>query len=106
MHTTAAVVVNEREPLLMEDAARWLDKLAPAGSDYSHDDFTVRTVNMISGESPNAHAHLQQLLLGSTQTIPVVDGRVALGQWQRIFLIELDQARPRQVLLQAMGLTG
>jgi len=106
LHTTAAVVVNEREPLLMEDAARFLEKLAPVDAAYRHDDFTVRTVNMHEGEVANAHAHLQMLLLGATETLPVVAGQIALGQWQRIFMVELDQAKPRSVLLQVMGIAG
>ncbi len=106
LHTTVAIVVNEREPLLLEDACEFLERLAPVGGAYRHDDFVVRTVNMVEGERANAHAHLQQLLLAPTATLPVIRGRVALGQWQRIFWVELDHPRARQIVLQLTGIRG
>ncbi|MFN8559438.1 MAG: secondary thiamine-phosphate synthase enzyme YjbQ [Dehalococcoidia bacterium] len=102
-HTTAAVCINEREPLLMRDIARLLRALAPENSHYDHNDFTVRTVNMTDDECRNGHAHLRQLLLGGGVTTPIVDGAPALGVYQRIFLIELDHPRPRRVLVSAVG---
>ena len=102
-HTTAAVTINEWEPLLLEDMARLLERVAPEDDAYRHNDFSVRTVNMIEDESPNGHAHCRQLLLGASETIPVVDGQVALGRWQRVFLVELDQPRTRDVLVQVLG---
>jgi secondary thiamine-phosphate synthase enzyme len=103
-HTTAAVTINELEPLLLEDMAAFLERLAPRAAAYRHNDFTVRTVNMTADESPNGHAHCLQLVLGASQTIPVHEGQMVLGQWQRIFLVELDHARPREVVVQALGL--
>ncbi len=103
-HTTAAIVINENEPLLMEDMAAFLERLAPRSATYRHNDFTVRTVNMTADESPNGHAHCLHLVLGSSQTIPVQQGRLVLGEWQRVFLVELDKARPREAVVQAMGL--
>ena len=102
-HTTAAVTINEWEPLLLEDMARLLERVAPRDGAYRHNDFSVRTVNMIEDETPNAHAHCRHLLLGASETVPVVDGRVALGRWQRVFLVELDQPRTRDVLVQVLG---
>lgn len=102
-HTTAAVTINEWEPLLLEDMARLLERVAPKDGDYRHNDFSVRTVNMIEDESPNGHAHCRHLLLGASETIPIVDGQVALGRWQRVFLVELDQPRTRDVLVQVLG---
>ena len=104
-HTTAAIVINESEPLLLEDLAEFLERLAPRAAGYRHNDFTVRTVNMTDDESPNGHAHCLQLLLGASQTVPIQDGRLALGRWQRIFLVELDHARPREAVVQASGVT-
>ena len=104
-HTTAAIVINELEPLLLEDMASFLERIAPRAAGYRHNDFSVRTVNMTADESPNGHAHCLQLLLGASQTVPIAGGRMALGQWQRIFLVELDHARPRQVVVQASGVT-
>ena len=103
-HTTAAITLNEMEPLLLDDMAEFLDRLAPRGHGYRHNDFTVRTVNMTPDESPNGHAHCLQLALGSSQTIPIRDGRLMLGQWQRVFMVELDRARSREAVVQAFGL--
>jgi secondary thiamine-phosphate synthase enzyme len=59
---------------------------------------------MHDDESPNGHSHCMQLLLGSSEAIPVRDGQLQLGTWQRIFLVELDGPRPaREVLIQAVG---
>jgi hypothetical protein len=58
-------------------------------------------------ERPNGHAHCLQLLLGSSESVPVVDGALALGTWQRLFLVELDGPRPeRDVLVQLAGYTA
>jgi secondary thiamine-phosphate synthase enzyme len=100
-HTTAAVRVNENEPLLLGDIRRFLDRLAPEGG-YEHDDLS-RRLDIPPDEPINGHSHCRQLLLGGGETLPVLDGRVALGRWQRIFLIELDGARTRQVTVQVLG---
>lgn len=103
-HTTAAVRVQEDEPLLLEDIKACLERLAPPELPYRHNDFRERTVNMTDDESPNGHAHCQHLFLGVSETVPVVHGQLALGRWQRIFLIELDHPRRREVHVQVLGL--
>jgi len=102
-HTTAAIKVNENEPLLLQDMARILNQLAPLHGEYEHNDFTRRTVNIEEGECRNGHAHCQHLFLSTSETIPIIDGRVSTGQWQRIFLVELDQPRQRRVLVNIVG---
>lgn len=102
-HTTAAIEINEDEPLLMEDLKQFLLRIAPRDGDYKHNDFFIRTANMTEDECPNGHAHCQHLLLGTSETIPVVDSELLLGRWQRIFLIELDRPRVRQVFIQVQG---
>jgi len=102
-HTTAAVKINENEPLLLEDMARFLDDAAPPEGEYRHNDFLVRTENMTEDECPNGHSHCQHLLLSASETIPVCDGSVLLGRWQRVFLIELDRPRRREVVIQVVG---
>jgi secondary thiamine-phosphate synthase enzyme len=103
-HTTAAVCIQEDEPLLLEDLREFLQRSAPAHAHYRHNDFRVRTVHMHDDESPNGHAHCLQLMLGTSQSVPVQDGALLLGTWQRVFLIELDGPRPaREVLIQAIG---
>jgi isopentenyl-diphosphate Delta-isomerase len=100
-HTTAAVRVNENEPLLLGDFRRFLDGLAPGGR-YDHDDMTQR-VGVPPDEPVNGHAHCQHLLLGASETVPIVDGRLGLGRWQRLFLVELCSPRERQVVVQVIG---
>ncbi|MGH8692952.1 MAG: secondary thiamine-phosphate synthase enzyme YjbQ [Burkholderiales bacterium] len=102
-HTTTAVIINEHEPLLLEDLKELLTRLAPPQTYYRHNDFAIRTANMTPDESPNGHAHCQSLLLSSAATVNIIDGALQLGRWQRIFFIELDHARPRTVSLTVMG---
>jgi secondary thiamine-phosphate synthase enzyme len=105
-HTTAAICIQEAEPLLLEDLREFLERSAPAQAHYRHNDFRVRTVHMHDDESPNGHAHCLQLMLGTSQSVPVVDGELLLGTWQRIFLVELDGPRQsREVIIQALGAT-
>jgi secondary thiamine-phosphate synthase enzyme len=103
-HTTAAVRIQEDEPLLLEDLRQFLGRLAPSDAAYGHNDFRVRTQHMHPDERPNGHAHCLQLLLGSSESVPVMDGELQLGEWQRLFLVELDGPRAqRELLVQVMG---
>lgn len=103
-HTTAGVVVNENEPLLIKDMYRYLERLASPADDYEHNNFDIRTVNMCDDECANGHAHCQHLTIGCSQQIPVTNGALALGRWQRIFLLEMDRPRTREVMVQVFGL--
>jgi len=102
-HTTAAVIINENEPLLLEDLGNLLERLAAVSGDYGHNDLSRRSGPMDAEECANGHAHCQHLLLGSSEQVPIVQGRMELGRWQRIFLLELDRARDRQVVVQVFG---
>ena len=102
-HTTAAIKINENEPLLIQDMEQFLERVSPRNGNYKHNDFTIRTVNMTEDECPNGHAHCQQLLLGTSETIPIVDGQMQFGHWQSIFMIELDRPRSREILVQVIG---
>ena len=104
-HTTAAIKIQENEPLLLEDMARLLEQFAPQNGGYRHNDFAVRTVHMHEDECPNGHSHCQHLTLSTSETLPLIDGSIPLGQFQRIFLIELDdQKSEREVLVQILGM--
>jgi secondary thiamine-phosphate synthase enzyme len=103
LHTTAAIIVNEHEPLLLMDMAGLLERLAPVDAVYRHDSITLRTVNCVLGEPPNGHSHCRALLLGSAAALNVVDGEIRLGRWQRVFLVELDGPRTRDVSLLLLG---
>ncbi|PKB79197.1 MAG: hypothetical protein BZY88_14555 [SAR202 cluster bacterium Io17-Chloro-G9] len=102
-HTTAAIKINENEPLLLKDMEKFLEKFSPRDGGYQHNDFSIRTVNMTPDESPNGHAHLQHLLLGTSETIPLIDGNMQFGSYQSVFFIELDHPRSREVMLQVVG---
>jgi secondary thiamine-phosphate synthase enzyme len=102
-HTTAAVTINENEPLLLEDMEQFLERIAPRQGTYRHNDFSVRTVNMTPEETPNGHAHCQNLLFHTSETIPIVQGSPQFGRWQSLFFVELDHPRSREVVVQVMG---
>ena len=102
-HTTAAIKINENEPLLLDDMGKFLEKICPRHGEYDHNNFEIRTVNMTADESPNGHAHLQHLMLGSSETIPLIEGSMQFGPYQSIFFIELDHARSREVMVQIVG---
>ena len=105
-HTTAAITIQENEPLLIEDMCEMIGRMAPNRLNYRHNDFAVRTVNMHEDECPNGHSHCQHITLGSSEYIPVIDGNLALGKWQSIFMVELDENAPvpnREILIQILG---
>jgi secondary thiamine-phosphate synthase enzyme len=62
-----------------------------------------RTVNLAPDERANGHAHCRALLLGPTALLNVADGRLQLGRWQRVFLVELDGPRRREISVQVLG---
>jgi secondary thiamine-phosphate synthase enzyme len=106
-HTTCAVVINEPESGFAEDFAELLESLAPSdGRYYRHDDLEIRTdgIEDDTAEFPNGHSHCRAgLLASSSETVPVVDGKLMLGTWQRIFFCELDRSRSRKVFIQVIG---
>ena len=87
-HATAAIVINENDdPNVCTDVLDALDRLIPAGI-WRHD--------RVDG---NAASHIQATILGPGETIPVKDGRLQLGTWQAVMLVELDGPRERRVLV-------
>ena len=103
LHTTVAIIVNENEPLLISDMKKMLDRLIPQNIQYQHDNFEIRTVNLCDDECANGHAHCKAILLGPNKTLNIIDGKIELGQWQRIFAVELDRSRPRKIALAVLG---
>src|SRR5688572_22754967 len=95
-HTTTGVMINEHEPLLLADLKAMFERLVPAGP-YEHDDFERRTVNLTPDERVNGHAHCRAALLRTSESVPIVDGALTLGRWQRVFLVEFDGPRRREV---------
>ena len=103
LHTTTAIVVNEHEPLLLDDFDTLLARTVPGDASYRHDDMDRRTVNLAPGERANGHAHCRALLLPVSALLNVAGGRLQLGRWQRIFLVELDGPRAREISVLVLG---
>jgi len=97
-HTTAAIVINEHEPELLKDLDRMLVELAPPDGHYAHNG-----VPCGKGEQPNGHSHCQALLLSASASVPIAAGEPVLGRYQRVFLVELDGPRYREVTVALLG---
>jgi secondary thiamine-phosphate synthase enzyme len=101
-HTTTGICVNEDEPLLRADLLALLERAAPRAAGYAHDALHRRP-HAPPDERPNGHAHAKALLLRTAETLNVASGRLQLGRWQHVLLVELDGPREREVSLLAMG---
>ncbi|MCX7965145.1 MAG: secondary thiamine-phosphate synthase enzyme YjbQ [Syntrophorhabdaceae bacterium] len=89
-HTTCGLVINEdADPDVMKDIIEGLERLAPKNYPYRH-------------REGNADAHIKSTVTGCSLTIPISEGRLMLGQWQGIFLMEFDGPRERKVYLTAI----
>jgi len=103
-HTTCALIVQENEPLLLADLADRLRRFAAEDELYRHNEMDVRTVNVCGiDECANGHSHCQHALLGVGVSLPVREGALVLGRWQRLLLVELDHPRPRALSVQVTG---
>lgn len=100
-HTTTAIAINEHEERLLDDIRQFFHRLVPPGEPYLHNDIHLR--DCPQDEPLNAHSHLIAMLLGSSESIPVVEGNMALGQYQSVMLVELDGSRTRQINIQIIG---
>ena len=103
LHTTAVLLVQENEPLLLEDIKKTLERIAPQNINYNHDDFSRRTVNMCDDECRNGHSHCKSICLPTSVILNLIDHKMQLGTWQRIMFIELDRARSRKIQIQILG---
>lgn len=93
--STAAVTTMEYEPGGVQDLQAALERLVPRARDYAH--------NVMNGDD-NAHAHLRASLVGPSETIPLVGGRLALGTWQQVVLLDFDtRPRRREVHVQVLS---
>lgn len=103
LHTSAALIVNENEPLLIEDFKKNIEKTALKEENYKHDDLTKRSVNICENECINGHSHCKAIHLLVNATLNIIHEKLQLGQWQRIFLVELDRPRNRKIQMQIIG---
>jgi len=96
MHITASVFINDDEPGLHQDYAKWLEELAPFDASpqrYRHN----RT-----GED-NADAHLKRQVMGREVVVAITEGKLDFGPWEQIFYGEFDGRRPKRVLVKVIG---
>jgi len=84
--STAAISTMEFEPGGVHDLQQMVERLIPARGDYEH--------NRLNHDS-NSHAHQRATLVGPSETLPVIGGRLALGTWQQLVLLDFDD-RPRE----------
>lgn len=90
-HTTAGLTINENaDPDVARDILAGLARLVPTTGDYRH-------------AEGNSDAHIKASLMGFTVTVPVIEGRLALGTWQGIYFCEFDGPRRRHVLVGVIG---
>ncbi|HZP01560.1 MAG TPA: secondary thiamine-phosphate synthase enzyme YjbQ [Terriglobia bacterium] len=93
--STAALGTIEFEPGLQRDLPAILDKLIPPSRNYGHEQ---------AWHDGNGHSHLQATLLGPSLTVPIMDGKLALGTWQQIFHLECDvRSRQRTIVVTIVG---
>lgn len=93
MHITAGVYVNDNEEGLIQDIDRWLEQLAPFKEEYLHHQ---------TGED-NGDSHLKAILVHHQVILPVKEGSLLLGTWQRVFYAEFDGQRSKRVVVVVMG---
>lgn len=93
MHITAGVYVNDLEDGLIEDIDEWLEELAPFKKNYKHHQ---------TGED-NGDSHLKAILVHHQVILPITNGKLDLGTWQRVFYAEFDGQRKKRVLVKVMG---
>ena len=96
MHITASVFINDDEPGLHEDYARWLEKLAP------YDPSPERYHHNRTGED-NGDAHHKRQVMGREVVVAITAGKLDFGRWEQIFYGEFDGRRPKRILIKVIG---
>ena len=103
-HTTCSVLVAVSSNTLVDALGRSMSALAPEDGYYAHDDLEIRTENLLEDEPANAPAHIFHVVAGrASQCVPVTNGKLALGEDQRILFVELDCSRKRRYVVQVVG---
>ena len=93
MHITASVYINDDEPGLLKDYDAFLERLAPQGATYRHND---------TGED-NGDAHIKRQVMGREVLVAITDGHLDFGPWEQIFYAEFDGRRRKRVLIKIIG---
>jgi secondary thiamine-phosphate synthase enzyme len=103
-HTTCCVMVAAAGAATVAALGDAMERIAPVAAYYAHDDLAVRTENLVEDESANAPAHIFHVIAGrASECIPVTNGKLRLGDGQRILFVELDCSRPRRYCVQVLG---
>jgi secondary thiamine-phosphate synthase enzyme len=102
-HTTAGLLINENEPLLLADLEAMFERVAPANGHYEHDDFARRSGLITPRERVNGHAHCRAALLRTSEYLSVTGGALNLGRWQSVFFVDFDGPQSRQLGLTLLG---
>ncbi|MBK9128737.1 MAG: YjbQ family protein [Phycisphaerales bacterium] len=94
--STAAITTTEAEPgLVGHDLKAFFERVAPEDAEYVHE---------ATWGDDNGHAHVRASAVGPSLVVPIVDGRLTLGTWQQIVLIDFDtRARTREIIVQVVG---
>lgn len=100
-HTTCAIKIMEGELLLLSDVNAYLNHTWPEDGHYRHDIIGIRDVPVT--ERINGFSHMRQLFFKCEANIPTLDGKMQLGEWQDVFLIEFDPIRDRKVIVTYYG---
>ena len=103
-HTTCCVLVANGDRRMIGALEQAMRLLEPEDGYYEHDDFEIRTENLVDDEPQNAPAHLVHVFAGkASEVIPVAEGDVALGEHQRVYFVELCSSRLRRYCIQVIG---
>jgi secondary thiamine-phosphate synthase enzyme len=93
--STAGITTIEFEPGLLKDYPKFFERVAPAGINYEHDN---------TWHDGNGHSHVRASVQGASLTVPFTKGRLLLGTWQQIILVDFDnRSRRREITVQITG---
>lgn len=99
-HSTCSIIINENEKGLLYDLERFLRDIT-AHQDCRHDNLRRRGLD--NDEQKNGKSHLMSALLGPSQVVPIIKGKLLLGKWQQILVVETSGPREREVVIQILG---
>jgi secondary thiamine-phosphate synthase enzyme len=93
--STAGITTIEYEPGLLKDYPKFFERIAPVNMNYEHDN---------TWHDGNGHSHVRAAIQGASLTVPFSNGRLLLGTWQQIILVDFDnRSRKREITVQLIG---
>jgi len=100
LHTTAGIFINEWQDALVTDMKAIIEKVVPQNFSYQHNEYP----EFSDCDKNNAHSHLRNIVVGHSLTVPISEGKLVLGKWQRVIFSEFDGPNQRKVFLQVFGI--